>query len=799
MACRHLWRSRLYAFITVTGLALGLTCVLLATLFVRDEHSFDQFHSEHLFRINSRIVRDGKTEMTGTTGQVQGPAFKAEVPEVLSFARIMGGAIYEDVRTKDKALRLQILFVDETFFDVFNFRLKSGDARVALKNVSSVVITEKTAIKFFGRADVVGELLHMDYEPSARRIGTPLVVSGVVHNPPANSSVQFDILFSFKFLQTSFDDHAWLNSYLGTFVLLHPDANVNRVEQKFNQLHAVHAKEQIDERRRSRGGAPAVTYQLQRMADIHLNPQQVSDKTGEDGVVNGSKPVYSYLFLGLSLFILLMASINFINISMGHSMKRMKEIGVRKVAGGAKYQIIVQFLGESTLLCALGFLLSLLFTYLLLPVFNQLSDKQIPVAELLDGGFLSWAILILLGNVLISGLYPAWLLSGVSPIEILYQRQRFARKNLLGNILVTFQFSTAILLGICSIIFYQQMHFIESKDLGYNPDQVIRVKIPGLSDTKRMAEYFKMELGDDQHIKGLSATGEMSPYDTRVNGSVVKTYYRTIDADYLPVLGIRLKEGRNFSPLFPSDKKLGVLVNEAFVKASNITKATGTQIKSNPDFGNDNLTIVGVVKNFHSGSFKEAIKPMVMVMSEEHGGDAILVKIDAIAAEQVIARLRRVFQKLLPGAVFDYTFLDEQNASLYRQEIRWQRIIGYATWLSALICCLGLFALAHLATAQRAHETGIRVVLGAAVSDIVFLFSKDFLKLVIVAIFVASPFAYYFMNLWLAAFAYRINIDWRAFALAGFVSVLVALVTVGSQAMRSATMNPADTFRTRGD
>jgi putative ABC transport system permease protein len=310
IAGRHLWRSRLYTCINVIGLVVGLTSVLLAILFVRDENSFDNFHSPNVFRINSRVVADGKTEISGGTGQVQGPAFKLQVPEVSSFVRIMGGGIYEDVRAGDKALRLQILFADDTFFDVFNFKVTSGDPKTALRRLNSVVITEKTALGFFGRIDVVGQSLSMDYEPSARRIGEPLVVSAVVRDPPSNSSVQFDILFPFRFLQVSFDDTNWLNSYLGTFVVLHPEADIKAVEQKFNRLHRIHAQDQLGESRRSSGEAPRITYELQRMTDIHLNPQGVLDKTGEDGVVNGSKSIYSYMLLAIAAFILLMGSIN---------------------------------------------------------------------------------------------------------------------------------------------------------------------------------------------------------------------------------------------------------------------------------------------------------------------------------------------------------------------------------------------------------------------------------------------------------------------------------------------------------
>jgi len=785
----------MYACINVSGLAVGITCVLLAVLYVTDEHSFDSFHQANLFRVTSQVTFEGKNETTGGTGQVQGPTFRSQVPEVLNFSRVMGGGIYEDVRTGDLALRLQVLFVDDSFFDVFTFKLKRGDSKTALKNVNSVVITYKTALRFFGRLDVVGKTLNMDYEPSARRIGTPLVVSGVVEDPPANSSIQFDILFPFKFMKVSFDDASWLNTYLGTFVVLHPRANIDLVAKKFDQIHSIYAQRQLTESKRSNGYAPRIQYGLQRITDIHLNPANISDKTGEDGVVNGSKPIYSYLFLGIAIFILLMASINFVNVSIAISMRRTKEVGVRKVTGGTRFQILAQFLGESGLLCIIAIILALVLTFSILPVFNQLSGKKISFSELWSAGFMLWLTAIFLVNILFSGLYPAFLLSGFNPVQVLYRRQTLSGGNKIGNSLLTFQFFVAILLGICTTIFYQQMHFVQNKDLGYDPHQIVRIKIPGLADTKNMATLFKNELKRDAQIKRLSVTGEFGSYDTKVNDRVIKSNYRSIDTDYLPVLNIKIKEGRNFSHQLPGDKEHGILVNEAFVKASELTNPVGLQVRADPYFGANPFTIIGVVKNFHTGSFREEIRPVIMFMSEQYGGDAILTKVEVKQKSSILRSLENTFKKLMPGAVFDFAFLDEQNARAYEQELRWQKIISYATVLSVFICCIGLFALAHLSTAQRTRETGIRIVLGASVSDIVFLFSKGFLKLVLIAIFIAGPVAYRLMDYWLESFAYKVGIEWWVFVMSGGFAIITSLITVGSQAVKAAWMNPVNAIR----
>lgn len=795
IACRHLWRFRLYSLINIFGLGIGLTCVLLASLYMKDEYGFDTFQSPHLYRINSIITKEGNTEIIGGTGQVQGPAFSSHVPEVINFSRIMGGNIDEDVTAGDKALRLRLMFADDSFFDVFNFKLREGNVKTVLRDAHSVVITESTALSLFGHVDVVGQPLRMAYEPAARQMGKPLVISGIAANPPANSSIQFDILLPFKFLQLSFDDTSWINAYLGTFILLHPNAEISLVEQKFNKIQKMHVLDRTGEVKGESGSDLKVTYQLQRMTDIHLNPEGVLDKTGEDGVVNGSKPIYSYMFLAVAVFILLMASINFININIANSMKRTKEIGVRKVTGGSRLNILLQFFLESLFLSSVAFLFAICFSILLLPIFNQLSGKQISLDGFKGIEFFGWASVIFIANVIISGLYPALFLSRLSPVQVLYNRYKQSSVNLLSASLVTFQFFAAILLGICTFVMYQQMNYVETKDLGYSPIEIIRFKIPGLSDTKNIASYLKNELKNESQITQLSTTGEFGSRDTKVNGHVVKAYYRSIDSDYLPMLQIKLKAGRNFSESFPSDKKYGIIVNEAFLEATRLINPLGVKVSTDPNFSVEPFSIIGVVQNFHTHSFREEIQPMIMFMSEQYGGDAILTKIKRSSQEQVLPRIQTAFQNLVPGAAFDYTFLEEENAREYSQELRWMKIVSYASSISIFICCIGLFALMHLSVNQRVRETGIRIVLGATLADIGFLFMEDFLKLIVLAVLIASPVAYYLMEYWLDNFAYRTHIQWWVFALSGSISMLIAMVTIGPLILKAGRTNPADSLK----
>jgi putative ABC transport system permease protein len=372
IAIRHLWHNKLYSSINIIGLAIGITCVLLAVLYVKDERSFDKFHEkkENLYRIVTNVTDSkGERKTVAGTGQPQGPAFKEAVPEILNYVRVMGGDIKGDVIANNKTLSLQMLFADESFFNIFSFPLLRGDPSTALKDISSVVITETVARKFFNSIDVIGETLNSDADPSAQKLGKPLIITGVAKDLPKNSSIRFGILLPLRFMQLSFTDVNWLNQYLGTFLILQPDANLDAVIQKFNKVYAAHAKDQVAENKKTYDYDPKISFGLQHITDMHLHPMPTGTGWREGGIVNESNPVFSWLFLGIALFILFMATVNFINISLAGSLKRAKEVGVRKITGGSKKQIIFQFLFESTIVCLAAFIIAAFITNISLPLF----------------------------------------------------------------------------------------------------------------------------------------------------------------------------------------------------------------------------------------------------------------------------------------------------------------------------------------------------------------------------------------------------------------------------------------------
>ena len=794
---RHLWQSKLYSFINVVGLAVAITCVLLAVLFIKDERSYDRFHEKKkdLYRIlTTRTDDKGNRGTVAGTGQPQGPAFKEAVPEVVDYVRVMGGDIRGDVIANNKTFNVQMLFADESFFNLFSFPVLRGNGATSLNDISSVVITETLAKKFFNSIDVVGRRLDMDANPSEEKLGKPSIITAVVKDLPKNSSIRFDILQPMRYMQLSFTDTAWLNQYLGTFVLLRPESDLEQVGRKFDRVFTSHAKYQVEETKKLYNFDPKVSYSLQNVVDMHLNPR-LTGTWREGGIVNESDPIFSWLFLGITLFILFMATVNFVNISIASSLKRAKEVGVRKITGGSKRQIIVQFLIESSIVCLAAFLLSVLLINLSLPLFNELVRKELVLLESFDLRLITWFATILILIILLTGFYPAYVLSGFKPKEVLYNKQKLSGRNLVGKSLVVLQFSLAVFFIIATIIYYRQMDFVRTKELGYDPYQVVRTHIRGDREYKPVQEILRYELSKEPAIKFVSFGADGQPYDVKVGNKTIEALHEVIDEYRLPAMQIKLKAGRNISSAILADRHHSILVNEAFVRAAGLESPIGTQLYTSDRFDRELKTIVGVIEDYHSGSLHESIKPMVMLVCDWDSG-GIWLRIEKQNQQRALKAIETAYKKAMPTALYEYNFLDELNAKAYEQEQRWQKIIGTATILSIFICCLGLFGLAHLAAQRRIKEIGVRKVLGATVASIASLLTKDFLKLVVISLVVASPLAWWVMNNWLQEFAYRITIGWWMFLLAGAGAIIIAMVTVSFQAIKAAIANPVKSLRT---
>lgn len=801
IAWRNLWKNRFYSAINVVGITVAITCLLFALIYWNDEHGFDDFHTHNpnLYRITTNLVehKGAIAQTVGTTGQVQGRAFKEAVPEIKKYVRVMGGQINSEVSSGEKTLSLNTLFVDTNFFEVFTFPLLYGDMQTALNEVNAVVLSENTALRLFNTTDVVGKVLHMKSDPSYKRLKKPLVISAVAKNPPKNSSIQFDILLPFSFLELAFIDTNWLNAYLGTFVVLEPSADFEAIQQKFDRVFAIHARDQLEQNMARYGFDSEIKYGLQNMRDVHLNPLlSDNDFNGESGIVNTSNPLYSIVFIAIALLIVFMAAINFINISIASAINRAKEIGVRKITGGNKTHIILQFLMESGVLCSISLLLSLWALRMLTPLFNMLTDKQFVFAEVLNFQAGIYLILIFGSVILLTGLYPAFVLSKLRPSEVLYNKLKWSSRNLAGRGLIVFQFSLGIFLLIAALVFHDQMDYIRTKDLGYNPNQIVTTSISGNRDHAAIGKVLKQELSKESAIQSISYRHNYFSGGVLVNNRPLETQFRRVDENYLPDVEIPILLGRNFSLDFATDLTNSVIVNETFVQESNLSDPLGKSISLlKNDEGQQRKTIIGVVKDFHFGSLREPIKPMVISMLEVPIGK-ILIKFQKSRQQEAIQALEKVYKTIMPDAVFTYDFLNDLNAKQYKGEQQWQKLVNIATVLSLIICCIGLLGMARLSINQRIKEIGIRKVLGATVSQIVGLQTTNFLGLIGIAFVVAAPIAWWTADSWLQNFAYRIELSFGLLVLAGAITICIGTMTIGFQAIKAATANPVKSLRT---
>jgi putative ABC transport system permease protein len=801
---RHLLSGKLYTTINIIGLTAGMTCMLLAVLYWNAERDFDTFHAKasQIYRITTTLKEraDGPTLMQGGTGQVQGPAFKAAVPELLDYVRILGGDVYADVRHEQTAFKLQMLFADSNFFKVFSFPLIAGDPATALKDINSVVISEETAMKFFPQdaahniTSVIGKYLNLDADPSADKLGhKPMIVTGVVKHVAANSSIQFDILLPFRFLQLSFEDKNWLNAYLGTYVILPHQVDLETIAQKFKRVFQLdlNAQDQI----KKAGYDPGISYGLQPLQDVHLNAMLDGRTSNEGGKVNGSKAVYSNTFLGIAFFILLLASINFINISIAGSLDRAKEVCVRKISGSSRLAIMLQFLIESAILCFAAFMLSLLIARLILPFFNLITGVMMNPGDLISGIHIIGYFSVLGLNILLSGLYPAYLLSAFKPVEVLYNRNKQIGLMRLSKIMVVGQFVLAFFLTMSMMVYYLQMNFIQKKHLGYEPGYVIRSQISGDRKYEPIQRVLKNEVAKDPSFEGISFGGEFGSGNTveiKVADQKILAAIQSIDEQYLPVMGIGLQSGDNLA----AERSHEVLVNEAFVKACNLQHPIGANLWIHPDYTDDSLpqTIVGVVSDFHFRSLHYAITPLVMCSIPRNSG-GIWLKVNRNHTREALKAFERIYQSAIPGAVYQYDFLNDLTTREYSREQRWQKIITTAATLALLISFMGLFGLAHLNTRQRVKEISIRKVLGASVHNILSLLAKDYIRLVLIGLMIAASIGIYILNAWLKNFAYRIDLHWWLFVTVGMVVILLSLATVSIQGFKVAISNPVDALR----
>ncbi len=701
-----------------------------------------------------------------------------EIPEIKEAIRTQSTATV--FRKGDELLNSQVLFADPDFFKVFSFPLLSGDAGTVLSDIGSIVLTEDMAMSYFGSTDVVGKIIEIklgdDFEP--------FTVSGVVKSIPQNSSIQFDSMISFQFQESKgWTDSAWMGFYMNTFILLDPRADYREVGSKMDRVFAAHIKEGD-----SPGEGQRVGFSLQPFLDIHLDAEAAGDR---NGLARSSNPVYSYILGAIGIFILAIACINFINLAVARSLKRAKEVGIRKVVGGKRKQLIFQFLTESFLLTFIAFVLAFLLLQMVLPTFSALVNKHLAISYLFDKGLVLLFGALFLVTGLVAGFYPAVVLSGFSPSSSLYKRGKLLQQNYLTRGLVVFQFTLSICLVVGTIAIFSQFNYLTTIDLGYNDEQL--VKLDGFRGVKDLS-IVKSEMEALPGVASVAAfNGNYNGTGAKVGEQAVDFGYIGVDDQFLSTLEIPLVEGRNFSSEFATDPTESILVNEAFLREVGWTEAVGQEV--NFEWKNKKMTIVGVIKDYHFASLKEKIAPLVLTQDPGYRLQTLFLKLQPDNTAETLKSIEAVFRKHVPLMPFDYSFEEMNNLKRYEQEARWKQMITAGAVLSIFVSCIGLFGLAAFNTESRIKEIGVRKVIGASVFGIVTLLSKDFIKMVMIAILLAFPISYYGVQIWLKEFAYQIEIQWWFFALTAVLGIGVAMLTVGIEALRAARMNPVKSLK----
>ncbi len=783
-AIRNLRHNKVYSFINIAGLSIGLACAMLIILYVKDEVSYDRFHKNanqiYLVAVKGHFSRgpNNFVNYMSVSGYLQGPKFKAAIPDIQGFVRYQG--YHLDIKNGTDIVSQEIKYVDSNFFSIFSFPLLHGNPKTALLNPHSVVLSEDMAEKQFGSTDVLGKTMLIKNDSTFQ----PYTITGVSKTCPQNSSIKFDVLLPMNVpagKETKTEN--WGSFFLGTFVMLSPNANINSVEAKMQKTYETDAADLIKKDKN-----PAETefkYILQPLTDIHLNkeiPNQLSD---------ASNPVYSYILSGIALLILLIACINFINLTVARSLSRAKEIGIRKISGGHRKQLILQFLGESFLLCFIAFGFALILAKVLLPIFSELSNKALELSYLLDYKLIISYIALFLITGFLAGLYPALVLSKYNPAQTLYGRFQFAGKNYLQKSLVVLQFSFASFLIMATITIFSQFNFLTTEKLGYDDSNLVLVEKMNLKHDE--ARLLKQELLKYPGIIDMTAKNKwFSGTSGKVNGDKDMEFsFETVDESYLPILKIPIVKGRNFSADLPSDSSHSIIVNEAFVKKAGWKNPLGQQI----EFWSKKYQVIGVVKDYHAEPLNAEIGPKALLMWPPFSMGVAYIKIQPDIKQASLKHIEQVFRTLFPGSPYSYDFKDLENRKNYESEAKWKQIMLFGAMLTILVSCVGLFGLSVLSAEKRTKEIGIRKVLGASVSRIVSILSKDFLILVVIALLISIPLTWMAADKWLQNYPYRIALSWSIFATGSILVILIAIATISFQAIKAAIANPATSLR----
>jgi len=783
---RNILKDRIYSLINLIGLTVGITCSLFLILFVTDELSYDRFHEkkEDVYRVVTKIT-EVDNQFTWAVAQIPfAPTVRKDYPEVASYTRITGAGRLMFKKGENNLYEEDLMYADSSTFELLTFSFIQGDPKTALYDPNSMVLTRDLAIKYFGRTDVVGETL-IGEDNSYK-------ITGVIENLPKNTHLnEISGFISFSSLEGPRLQGSWGNFGVFTYLYTPGLSDPRAFEEKLQQVYDNYCAEIFEQ------FGVNFQYELQNVQDIHL----YSHTAGEAGV-NGDI-AYVYIFSAVAFLVLLIASINYMNLATARSLRRAREVGIRKVMGSHKRQIILQFLVESLLFTFIAMLASILLLLAILPFFNDLLNKEIGPDFLLHRQILFslFGIIVLVG--VLSGSYPAFYLSSFKPVAVLKSNSSSkAGNSFMRKVLVILQFGISVTMIISTWIIYEQLEFLRTKDLGFDKEQIIRIamfneemrsKIPVLKDELRKLPLV-VEAGSATTSPGYGIGKNLINVEDE-NGAMVERGIDLygIDYDYLPALGFQVMEGRNFSRDFPSDTTRAVIVTEAMAKRMNWDSSIGKKFQFGIQDDAPFLEVIGVVKDYHHRSLYDVIEPILFYLSENNS--ILHVKLKEGDPAEGLEQVESAWTKVFPNRPFEYNFLDQEFDEQYQDDQRRGKIFSIFSLLTIIIASLGLLGLAAYTTEQRTKEIGIRKVVGASLSQIVFLISRDFMLLIIIAVILAFPLAYFFINDWLQQFAYRTEIHLMTFVLAALLALGITLITIAYHTLRAASANPATSLR----
>jgi putative ABC transport system permease protein len=809
IAIRSFWKTKSISIINILGLSLGIALCLIIALFVRNELSYDRHfpNSERIYRVTSDIVFGGNAYKMTYAPAPMADALVEEIPEVEASVHFRNQGSFLIKRYEDNIKENKVIFAGKDFLEVFDIPLMEGSKKGALDEPNSMMISQTMADKFFKGENAVGQSLVLDNK-------TDYKITAVYEDIPENSHFDFHVLLAAEGLPEA-KSAQWLGNNFQTYILVIPNADQKEMERKITEMTEKHMtpvlKQVMGEDftlEMFKASGNKVEYSLQPLLDIHLH----SDLMGEFKA--NFSITYVYLFVAIAIFILLIACINFMNLATAKSSNRAKEVGVRKSMGSGRGDLIFQFMAETFLMSFISFILAVFIASLLLPFFNDLAGRNLSMPFAMPGFY----VFLLIGAVLvglIAGIYPSLFLSGFKPAKVLKgDISNGMKSSVVRSSLVVFQFSISIILIFCTIVLFSQMNFIQNKNLGFSKDQIVMVHdLYALGDQK---QTFKQEiLGSSLIEKGtlsgflpVSGTNRSdNPWwvmgrDIQEQENMVSIQNWKVDFDYVQTLGMKIVLGRDFSLDFPSDSS-AVIINESAVRNFNfegdpigqkITTFSGNNVTGLNTEDLEVKTVIGVVENFHFESLKENIGAVLMYVDPNPSGIASF-KFRAQDAQEVLQLLESKWKELAPGQPFTYEFLDERFASMYASETRIGKVFAAFTGFAIFIACLGLFALTAFTAEQRRKEIGIRKALGASVSSLVLLLSKEFTKLVLVAFVVAAPLAWWGMSKWLEGYQYRIEMGLNTVLFAIGIVMLVAWSVMGIQSFKAASTNPVDSLK----